>query len=88
MIYMCLSLFFIPCVKWNRQYYVKATCCNIIYSLDPEGKRIARGENPEILPQNLTQVQAGYKSRIKSCENCGLETREDFGFCPKCGKRF
>ncbi|MCI8558264.1 MAG: zinc ribbon domain-containing protein [Lachnospiraceae bacterium] len=89
MTYMCLSLFFIPCLKWNRQYYVKTTCCNTIYSLDPElGRRIARGEAVEILPQNLTQVQAGYKSRIKSCDNCGFETQEDFEFCPKCGKRF
>ncbi len=89
MTYMCLSLFFIPCFKWNRQYYVRTTCCNTVYALDPEvGKRIARGENIEILPRNLTQIQAGCKSRIKTCENCGFETQEDFEFCPKCGKRF
>lgn len=89
MTYMCLSLFLIPCLKWSRQYYVKTTCCNTIYSLDPElGRRIARGEDVEILPQNVTQVQAGYKNRIKSCDNCGFETQEDFEFCPKCGKRF
>ena len=63
MTYMCLSIFFIPCFKWNKQYYVQSTCCNTIYSLDPEiGKQIARGENIEILPQNLTEVQMGYKS--------------------------
>ena len=89
MTYMCLSLFVIPCFKWNRQYYVRTTCCNTGYALDPEvGKRIARGENIEILPRNLTQIQAGYKSRITTCENCGFETQEDFEFCPKCGKRF
>lgn len=87
--YMCLSLFFIPCFKWNKKYYVHSTCCNTISALDPEvGKRIARGEEVEILPQNLTQVQAGYKTIGKRCENCGFETREDFEFCPKCGRRF
>ena len=89
MTYMCLSLFFIPCFKWNRQYYVRTTCCSTIYSLDSEiGKQIARGENVEILPQNLTQVRAGSKSRSKRCTNCGFETREEFEFCPKCGRRF
>lgn len=89
MTYMYLSLFFIPCFKWNKQYYVQSTCCNTIYSLDPKiGKRIARGENIEILPQNLTQVQAGYQSSFKKCSICGYETQEDFEFCPKCGQRF
>ena len=89
MTYMCLSLFFIPCYKWNKQYYVQSTCCNTLYVLDSEiGKRIAGGENIEILPQNLTRVQEGYGSRYKRCNNCGFETREDFEFCPKCGNRF
>ena len=89
MTYMCLSLFFIPCLKWNRQYYAQSTCCNTVYSLDPViGKRIARGESIEILPQNLTQVQAGDKGRLKRCTDCGFETEEEFGYCPKCGRRF
>ena len=68
MTYMCLSLFFIPCLKWDRQYYVQSTCCNTVYSLAPEiGKRIARGDNIEIRPEHLTRVQAGYKSRVKRC---------------------
>ena len=89
MTYMCLSLFFIPCFKWNKQYYVQSACCNTIYSLDPEiGRQIARGADIEILPQHLTQVQAGYRSCYKGCINCGFETQEDFEFCPKCGRRF
>lgn len=89
MTYMCLSLFFIPCFKWNRQYYVQSTCCETIYALDPEiGKRIANGEQIEILPQHLQEVQAGTRNRIKRCSECGYETQEDFEFCPKCGKKF
>ena len=75
MTYMCLSLFFIPCFKWNKQYYVQSTCCNTVYALDPEiGRAIARGENVEIRPEHLTEVQAGYRSRFKRCSNCGFET--------------
>ena len=88
MTYMCLSLFFIPCFKWNKKYYVQSSCCNTIYELDGEiGKRIARGEQVEILPQHLQKVQEG-RGRYRRCANCGFETQEDFEYCPKCGQRF
>ena len=87
MTYTVLSLFFIPCFKWNRQYFVRTTCCNTVYRLDAEiGRRIEKGENVEIGPEHLTDtVQAG--SRMKRCENCGYTTTEDFTYCPKCGQR-
>ena len=89
MTYMCLSFFFIPLFKWNKQYYVQSTCCNTVYALDSEiGKQIAGRKNVEILPKHLTQVQAGYRRSYKRCNNCGFETQEDFEFCPKCGMRF
>lgn len=96
MTYMVLSLFFIPCFKWNRHYYVQTTCCNALYELDTEiGRRIARGEDVEILPQHLQRVnpQYGYDfengsgNTTKRCSNCGYTTTEDFEFCPKCGRR-
>ena len=88
MTYTVLSLFFIPCFKWNKRYYVRSTCCNAVYELDPElGKRIARGEDVRIQPENLTRVlNRGYT--VKRCKNCGYATEEDFDFCPKCGERF
>ncbi len=88
MTYTVLSLFFIPCFKWNKRYYVRSTCCNAVYELEPElGKRIARGEDVRIQPENLTRVlNRGYT--VKRCKNCGYATEEDFDFCPKCGERF
>ena len=88
MTYTVLSLFFIPCFKWNKQYYVQSTCCNAVYELDPEiGKRIARGEDIKIQQEHLTRVlDRGYTD--KRCRNCGFTTEEDFDFCPKCGERF
>ena len=92
MTYTVLSLFFIPCFKWNRHYYVQTSCCNTLYELDREiGRRIERGEDVRILPEHLQKVgngRAGYRyGGYKSCPNCGYETTEDFVFCPKCGTR-
>ena len=89
MTYTVLSLFFIPCFKWNRHYFVQSSCCNTIYELDPEiGKRIARGEEVEILTEHLQRVNSGYGYSYKRCRVCGFETAEDFEFCPKCGTKF
>ena len=85
-----LSSFFIPCLKWKKHYCVQTSCCGTVYALDPEiGKRIARGEDIEILPQHLTRMQnQSYGSYIKRCRNCGFTTSEDLAVCPKCGTRF
>jgi len=89
MTYTVLSLFFIPCFKWNKRYYVQTGCCSTIYELNLDiGRQIAKGENIEILPEHLTKIESqGYDS-YKRCLHCDYETREDFEFCPKCGNRF
>ena len=95
MTHMCLSLFFIPVFKWGRRYYVRMSCCETLYELNPDmGRRIARGEQAEITPSDLTMVQAGRGNqwqngvgRKRVCGNCGYETEEDFTYCPKCGGR-
>ena len=62
MTYMVLSLFFIPCFKWNKHYYVQMSCCNTVYELNPEmGKRIARGEQIDIRQEHLNRVSNGSK---------------------------
>ncbi|MCR4589675.1 MAG: zinc ribbon domain-containing protein [Lachnospiraceae bacterium] len=90
MTYTVLSLFFIPCFKWNKHYYVRTTCCDTVYELDPEiGRRIARGENVEIREEDLYRVSGGGSGGFrtyKTCRNCGYTTDEDFQFCPKCGQ--
>ena len=51
MTYTVLSLFFIPCFKWNKHYYVQTSCCNTVYELDAEvGKRIAALFNATSIP--------------------------------------
>ena len=86
MTFTVLSLFFIPCFRWNKRYFVRTTCCNTIYALDREkGKRIAAGENIEIQPEDLTLVNR-QRSSYKHCSGCGFSTSEDYEYCPRCGR--
>lgn len=89
MTYMYLSLFFIPVFKWNREYWVKTSCCGTVYALDPEiGRRIAAGEQIELLPEHMREVRPGSRGHFRHCRACGYETTDDsFEFCPKCGTR-
>lgn len=88
MTYTVLSLFFIPCLKWNKHYYVQTSCCNTLYELNSEiGKALEKGEQIELMPEHLQKVNQGtYGYSFKRCSNCGYETTEDFEFCPKCGR--
>ena len=90
MTYMYFSFFFIPIFKWNRRFFVEMSCCGAVYELDPEvGKAIARGEQVEIQPGQLMKIESGNGGQTyKRCRSCGYETKEDFEYCPKCGKRF
>ena len=57
MAYSQLLLFFIPVFKWNRQYFVRMSCCGAMYTLDPEvGARIARGEDVTIRKDDLMRM--------------------------------
>ena len=94
--YMCLSLFFIPILKWSQRYYVRTSCCQSLYELDPEvGKQIQHGESVEIRPEDMTLIRRGNSGcrgwqnspRRHVCPACGYETEEDFAYCPKCGTR-
>ncbi len=94
MLFTSLLLFFIPCFRWNRRYYVETSCCGTVYELNPDiGRRIERGEQVGINEQDLTPAGysqgAGFRNSYnyrKKCRNCGYETYEDFQFCPKCGR--
>lgn len=87
MTYMCLSIFFIPLIKWSKKYYAKTSCCESVYELSKEkGEMIKSGEDVLINDCDLTPVYE--KSRKKICKNCGFETDEDFKYCPQCSSEF
>ena len=93
MTYMVLTLFFIPCFKWKKQYFVRTTCCDTVYSLDPEvGKCIARGDAITIQPQDLREISAGdaenawtNQGRADESVNPWTNTAEGVKVCPNCG---
>lgn len=79
-----LSLFFIPVLKWGKQYYVKTTCCNGMYTIDREvGRQIERKEITELRFEQLHLMPN--QKRLRRCDVCGYQTEEDFSFCPSCG---
>ena len=90
--YMCFSLFFIPLIKWNKQFYVKSSCCGTVYALDPAiGRALMKVVEVEIKAEHLQRVSgaAGYgqqSTEYVRCNVCGYQTNEDFQYCPKCGQ--
>ena len=87
MTYTVLLLFFIPCFRWNRRYYVRTSCCGSVFELSYEkGEMIRRGEAVDISEYDLNPVYQGRP--VKRCSGCGYETDEDFDYCPKCGRAF
>lgn len=62
-----LLLFFIPCFKWNKVYYVRMSCCGAVYELIPDkGRAIARGEDVIIEDEDLTLVSGNAGSNAYS----------------------
>ena len=58
-------MFFIPCIKWNKHYYVRTSCCNTLYELDPEmGKAIARVSLPFCPPPRVRQSPALRRAQL------------------------
>ena len=88
MTYMCFSMFFIPLIKWNKQFYVKTTCCGTKYVLDPAiGRIIASGKEVEIRSEHLQKMQGQSYQAQKRCSQCGFLTTEA-KYCPNCGNPF
>ena len=43
MTYWYFMFFFIPIIKWNKEYYIKTSCCEKVSKIAPEiGRRIEK----------------------------------------------
>lgn len=88
MTYMNFNLFFIPMLKWQYKYYVKASCCNAVYEIKQEyGTALRRGEIDHLADHMIHLVQRGQTGagETAKCDSCGYLANEDFLYCPKCG---
>jgi len=57
MTYTVLSLFFIPCLKWGKRYFVTFNCCGTVYEITKDaGKAIERGENIRLLDEDFLSM--------------------------------
>ena len=86
MTYWYFMFFFIPIIKWNKEYYVKTTCRNKISKLNNEiGREIEKGQSINI---NTEELDFGcIEDSVKVCYVCGYTTEEDFAYCPKCSNK-
>ena len=86
MTYWYFMFFFIPIIKWNKEYYIKTSCCEMVFIIDPEiGRKIEQGEEVYL---NIDEIDFGQiEHNVKICTNCGYTTEEDFKYCPKCSNK-
>ena len=97
--YNCFHFFFIPLIKWNKQYYLKCCSCSRLYKLSNyKGEKIEKGDvynyGINIDEDDLVEVNYNneyykydnYYNIIKRCKACGKELNGDFKYCPYCGK--
>lgn len=86
--YMCLSIFFIPTVKWSKRYFVECSSCGTVFEMEKEiGKKIEHGENVAISSEHIKASTSYSGTQYKKCFNCGYMTEPDFDYCPRCGNR-
>lgn len=79
----CLTLFFIPVLRFGGRYLLVSTCCGAACELPRAlGKAIERGEVDSIDPSQFLFSGGG---RGRRCPSCGAEADPSFRFCPHCG---
>ena len=87
--YTCLDFFFIPLIKWDKEYLLRMNCCQSIFQLDPEiGKQIAKKEEPPILAEHLQLRKAGIvpdHQHLSRHPQPPRPTGEETRVCPRCG---
>ncbi len=82
--YESFNLFFMPAYKYQKEYFVRTSCCGMVAPLSAEkGDKIYWGQIERLKLENLPFA---IQSSFKVCANCGFDTMDSFQYCPKCGK--
>lgn len=87
--YSFLHIFFIPIIRWNRRYYLKARCCNSLFQISKETFDVINNGSEEDININdyeLKELNNPNSNRV-ICNNCGKISESHFEYCPYCGKK-
>lgn len=88
--YHYISLFFIPLLKWGKQYYMRSSCCGAVYALPTQiGKDIQKGLITSIEEIEKKEYISGSSHSEKNyCTYCGAPRDTNTNYCAKCGHKF
>lgn len=82
--YRYFHFFFLPLVKYRRQYRVEMDCCHVRYcATEEEAQRLAQGGELDF--SRLTIETEG--DGLRRCPGCGAQVQRGFRFCPFCGRQ-
>ena len=60
-VYRTLTLYYIPTIRWDTEYYAETTCCGAVYQIDKKiGKDLAKGLPVDLKPEHMTLTRRGY----------------------------
>ncbi len=81
------TLFWIPVFRVSTRYYVVASCCGSVYSINKKlGREIERGRVKSINQKELYLVDSPYVYN-RECPSCHKLVDEGYGYCPFCGNK-
>lgn len=87
--YTYFHIFFIPTIRWNKQYYVRVRGCGAVYEADAEyGRQLEQGMGLDF--SRLKKVSSGFGGfgeSYSTCRNCGQTYDPGFAYCPHCGTK-
>jgi len=87
--YSFLHLFFIPILKWNKKYYLKARCCSSIFEISKETfNRISNQQGEDIIINDFELKEVFNPNNDTAvCSSCGKRVDSGFEYCPHCGNK-
>jgi len=85
--YRYFHVFFIPVVKWNKEYIVRMRCCMKHFKATNE-YAFELKRSMDIDMNRLEEIEAGCKGSIRDvCVHCKERIHPSFSYCPYCGNR-
>ena len=82
--YSYFSLFFIPLIKWNKEFWVINSCCNDIYSISKDKGQDCMWYDDEVI--RFKDLRLMNKKIQYRCKYCQSKLDRLSRYCPECGR--